>query len=417
MDVRYERCCGLDVHKKEVVACLLVSVPDRAGQPRREVRRFGTMTEDLERLAAWLEQAGCTHVALESTGSYWLPVWNILEEHGGFEVLLVNPQQVKAYRRDKTDVKDAEWLADLLRHGLLRGSFVPSAEQRQWRDLTRYRQTLVQERTAEVNRLQKVLEGANIKLAAVATDVLGKSGREMLEALVQGATDAQALADLARGRLRSKLPQLERALSGRFGAHQRFLIARQLAHIDALDELIADLDAEIAERLRPFQAVIARLDTIPGVGERTAQVILAEVGPDVSRFESAAQLASWAGLCPGNQESAGKRKSSKTRKGNRYLRAALVEAAHGAGRGKTYVAAQYHRLAARRGKPKAAVAAAHTLLVIAYHLLRDPDAVYQDLGVRYFDERDRQATERRAVARLEALGYKVSLERHDPTAA
>lgn len=417
MDVRYERCCGLDVHKKEVVACLLVSVPDRAGQPRKELRRFGTMTADLERLASWLEQAGCPHVALESTGSDWQPVWNVLEEHGGFEVLLVNPQQIKALQRDKTDVKDAEWLADLLRHGLVRGSFVPSVEQRQWRDLTRYRQSLVQERTAEVNRLQKFLEGANIKLAAVASEVLGKSGREMLEALVAGVTDPAALAALAKGRLRSQLPQLERALSGRFGEHQRFLIARQLAHIDALDELIADLDAEIAERLRPFQAVIERLDTIPGVGERTAQVILAEVGPEVSRFESAAQLASWAGLCPGNQESAGKRKSGKTRKGNRYLRAALVESARSAGRGKTYVAAQYHRLVARRGKPKAGIAVAHTLLVIVYHLLRDPDAVDHDLGVRYFDERDRQATERRAVARLEALGYRVALELRDPPAA
>ncbi len=417
MDVRYERCCGLDVHKKEVVACLLVSVPDRAGQPRKEVRRFGTMTADLERLATWLEQAGCTHVALESTGSYWQPVWNILEEHGGFTVLLVNPQHIKALGRDKTDVKDAEWLADLLRHGLVRGSFVPSAEQRRWRDLTRYRQALVQERTAEVNRLQKVLEGANIKLASVASEVLGKSGREILAALVVGVTDPAVLADLAKGRLRSKIPQLERALSGRFGEHQRFLIARQLAHIDALDDLIADLDREIAERMRPFAALIARLDTIPGVGERTAQVILAEVGPEVSRFESAAQLASWAGLCPGNQESAGKRKSGKTRKGNRSLRAALVEAAKSAGRGKTYVAAQYHRLVARRGPAKAAVAVAHTLLVIAYHLLRDSDAVYQDLGVRYFDERDRQATERRAVARLEALGYRVSLELRDPTAA
>lgn len=415
--MRHERCCGLDVHKKEVVACLLVSVPDRAGQPRKEIRRFGTMTADRERLAGWLAESGCTHVARESTGSDWQPVWNVLEEHGGFAVRLVNPQQIQALGRDKTDVKDAEWLADLLRHGLVRGRFVPSAEQRPWRDLTRYRQSLVPERTAEVNRLPKFLAGANSKLAAVASEVLGQSGREMREALVAGVTDPAALADLAKGRLRSKLPQLERALSGRFGEHQRFLIARQLAHIDALDELIADRDAEIAERRRPCQAVIERRDTLPGVGERTAQVILAEVGPDGSRFERAAQLASWAGRCPGNQESAGKRQSGKTRQGNRDLRAALVEAAKSAGRTKTDVAAPYHRLVVRRGKPQATVAVAHTLLVIAYHLLCDPDAASQDLGVRYFDERDRQATERRAVARLEALGDTVSLELRDPTAA
>ena len=413
MDVVYERCCGLDVHQKLIVACLLV--PGTAGQPRKEIRRFGTMTEDLERLAAWLEQAGCTHVALESTGSSWQPVWNVLE--GRFTLVLVNPQHIKAVPGRKTDVKDCEWIATLLRHGLVRGSFVPGTEQRQWRELTRYRQALVQERTAEVNRLQKVLEGANIKLAAVASDVLGKSGREMLEALVAGMTDPRALAELARGRLREKLPQRERALSGRFRAHHRFLIARQLAHIDALDALIADLDTEMAERLRPFADHLARLDTIPGVGRRTAEVILAEVGPDVSRFPTAAHLASWAGLCPGNHQSAGKAKSGRTRKGNRALRTALIEAANAAGRSKSYLSAQYHRLVARRGKPKGAVAVAHSILVIAYHLLRDSGAVYHDLGVRYFEERDRRATERRAIARLEALGYKVTLEPADSSAA
>lgn len=408
MDVLYERCCGLDVHKREVVACLLT--PDVAGQPRKEIRRFGTMTADLDGLAEWLTVAGCTHVALESTGSYWQPVWNVLEERAGLTVVLVNPQHMKAVPGRKTDVRDCEWIADLLRHGLLRGSFVPPAEQRQWRELTRYRQALVQERTAEVNRVQKVLEGANIKLASVASDVLGKSGREMLTALVVGQTDPALLADLAKGRLRSQIPRLERALTGRFGPHQRFLIARQLAHIDYLDEVIAELDDQIAERLHPFEATLERLDTIPGVGRRTAEVILAEVGPDVGRFATAAHLASWAGLCPGNHESAGKRKSGQTRKGNRYLRTALVESAKAAGRGRTYVAAQYHRLSGRRGHAKAAVAGAHTILVIAYHLLADPDAVYQDLGVTYFAERDRQRLERRSVATLEALGYQVVLE-------
>jgi transposase len=405
MEVVYPRCCGLDLHKKLVVACLIV--PGADGTPRKEVRTFGTMTEDLLALADWLAEAGCTHVAMESTGVYWKPVYNLLE--GQFALLLVNARHMKAVPGRKTDVKDCEWIAELLRHGLLTASFVPDRPQRELRELTRYRTALIQERSAEVNRLQKTLEGANIKLASVATDVMGTSGRQMLAALVAGATDGATLAQLAKGRLREKAPELERALTGRMGPHQRFLLARQLAHITFLDEQIERVSAEIAERLRPFQAAIDRLDAIPGVGRRIAEVLIAEIGTDLTRFATAGHLASWAGMCPGNNESAGKRKSGTTRKGSPWLRMALIEAAQAAGRTRnTYLMAQYRRLAARRGRKRALVAVGHTILVIAYCLLAR-QADYQDLGAHYFDERDRHAVERRLVRRLEALGYKVSL--------
>lgn len=406
MDVVYERCCGLDIHKKTVVACLLVPGPD--GQPVAQVRTFGTMTDDLLALAEWLAAAACTHVAMESTGVYWKPIYNLLEEQ--FTLLLVNARHIKAVPGRKTDVKDAEWVADLLRHGLLRGSFVPDRAQRELQELTRYRTSLVQERAAEINRLQKTLEGANIKLGDVASDVVGVSGRRMLEALVAGEDDPVGLAELAQGRLRDKRPQLARALRGRMGTHQRFLLGQQLAHIAQLDASIAAVSAEIEERLRPFAAAQERLRTIPGVGTRTAEILLAEIGSDMRRFPTAGHLASWAGLCPGNDESAGKRRSGTTRKGTPWLRAALIEAARAAGRSKgTYLGAQYHRLAARRGAKRAAVAVGHSILVSVYHLLRDQED-YHDLGGTYFDERDRQAVERRLVRRLEGLGHKVILE-------
>jgi transposase len=431
MEVLYERCCGLDIHKRTVVACLLT--PGPGGQPTKAIRTFGTMTEDLLGLADWLAAAGCTHVAMEATGVYWQPIWNLLEDR--FSLLLANARHIKAVPGRKTDVRDCEWIADLLQHGLLQGSVVPARPQRELRELTRYRTSLVEERGAEVNRLQKTLEGANIKLAAVATDTLGKSGREMLEALVTGETPPAVIAQLAKGRMRGKLPELEQALTGRFGAHQRFLVARQLAHIDSLDALIAEVSAEITARLRvaddvataaapvdaasggpaegppprPFEDAVARLDTIPGVGQRIAEILVAERGLNLERFPTAGHRASWAGMCPGNHESAGKRQSGRTRKGNRALRRALVEAAQAAGRSKrTYLGAQFRRLAARRGKKKAAVAVGHTILVIVYHLLTE-GTVYQDLGPQYFDERDRQRVERRLVHRLEALGYKVAL--------
>jgi transposase len=381
--------------------------PGSNGQPVKDVRSFGTMTDELLQLADWLAAADCTHVAMESTGVYWKPIWNLLEDQ--FELFLVNARHVKAVPGRKTDAKDCEWLADLLRHGLLRGSFVPDRDQRELRELTRYRTSLVQERSAEVNRLQKTLEGANIKLGDVATDIMGLSSRQMLAALVAGQTDAGAMAQLAQGRLRDKLPQLGRALAGCIGPHQRFLLARQLAHIDFLDAAITEVSAEIAARLCPREDELERLATIPGVGRRTAELLLAEIGTDMSRFPTAAHLASWAGMCPGNDESAGKRRSGKTRKGSPWLRAALIEAARAAGRSKgTYLSAQYHRLAARRGTKRAAVAVGHTILLIVHSLLSEDD-VYRDLGDHYFDERDRHAVERRLVARLEGLGYKVSL--------
>jgi transposase len=407
MDVVSARCCGIDIHKQTAVACVIAS--DVKGPPRKEIRTFGTMTDDLLALADWLAAEGVTHVAMESTGVYWKAPYNVLE--GQFEVLLVNAQHIKAVPGRKTDVKDAEWIADLLRHGLLTASFVPDRPQRELRELTRYRTALVRERAAEVNRLQKTLEGANIKLGDVASDILGQSARHMLDGLVGGQTDTSTLAQFARGRLREKIPQLERALAGRFAAHQRFLLAEQLAHIDYLDELIERVSTEVAQRLAPFDATIARLDAIPGIARRTAEIVLAEIGPEVRRFPSAGHLASWAGMCPGHHESAGKQTSGKTTKGSPWLRAALIEAATAAAKTKqTYLAAQYHRIARRRGAKKAAVAVGHSILVIIWHLLHH-ECAYVDLGSTYFDERDHRLVQRRLVHRLEQLGYAVTLTR------
>ncbi|MGQ9825916.1 MAG: IS110 family transposase [Desulfotomaculales bacterium] len=402
MRIVYERCCGIDVHKQSLVACVIT--PEG-----KELRTFGTMTVHLLELADWLEERGVTHVAIESTGVYWKPVYNLLESYS-LELLVVNAQHIKAVPGRKTDVKDAEWIADLLRHGLLRGSYIPSREQRELRELVRYRKTLIRERSAEVNRLQKTLEGANIKLASVASDITGKSGRAMLEALVAGTADPKALAAMAKGQLQKKRPQLEQALSGLIGRHQRVMIAAQLRHIDFLEQQIETLSREIEERLRPFEEALAHLDTIPGVGRRTAEMIVAEIGLDMERFPTAGHLASWAGMCPGNNESAGKRKSSKTRKGSPWLREALVEAAQAAVRTKkTYLASQYHRIAPRRGAKRAIVAVGHTILVIVYHILKH-GTPYVDLGANYFDEQDKTAIVRRSVKRLEKLGYKVTVE-------
>ena len=408
MEVLYPRCAGLDVHKKSVTACVCISEDGK--RPSKQIRSFSTMLDGLQELATWLTDNGVTHVAMEITGVYWKPIWNVLE--GDFTLLLVNAHHIKTVPGRKTDVKDCEWIADLLRHGLLKGSFVPPQSQQDVRELTRYRTSLLQEKSAEVNRLQKTLEGANIKLASVASNVMGVSGREMLAALVAGTTDPAVLAALARGKLREKMPELQRALAGRFRAHHRFLVAQQLAHIDDLDALIAQLDREIAERLRPFEDMIVRLDTIPGIGRRLAEILIAEIGVDMSRFPTAAHLASWAGMCPGNNESAGKRHSGKTRKGNRHLRAALTEAAQAAAHKKdSYLAAQARRLAARRGKKRATLAVGHSILVIVYHVLAHADSTYRDLGHTYFDRRDSDALERRLVRRLESLGNRVTVEK------
>lgn len=403
MQVVYERCCGLDVHKRSVTACSLT--PEG-----KAIRTFGTMTEDLLELADWLQDQGCTHVAMESTGSFWKPIYNVLEATGAFTLLVVNAQHIKAVPGRKTDVRDAEWIAELLRHGLLQPSFIPTREQRELRELIRYRQDLVDERAREVNRLQKVLEGANIKLSAVATDIVGKSGRAILKALIEGQTDPEALAEMAKGRMKAKREELRRAVQGVVGAHQRLLLREQLHHIEELEARIERLTKEIGERMRPFEDELDRLDTIPGVGRQIAEVIIAEAGPDMEHFPSAAHLASWAGMCPGNHESAGKRKSGRTRKGNSTLRRALVEAAQAAGRTRdTYLSAQFKRLAHRRGSKRAAVAVGHTILVIAYHLLKR-QTTYQELGSLYFEEKQRETAIRNSVKRLERLGYKVTLE-------
>ena len=402
MDVKYDRCCGLDVHKKTVVACAIT--PE--GQ---ETRTFGTMTGELLALADWLQERQVTDVAMESAGVFWKPVYNLLEA-ADFSVLVVNAQHIKAVPGRKTDVKDAAWIADLLRHGLLRGSFIPDRAQRELRELVRYRRSLIQQRAQVINRIQKVLEGANIKLASVASNVVGVSGRAMLQALIAGIDDPRALAALAKGVLRKKRPHLEAALQGLVGEHQRLLLQSQLRHLDFLHCEIAQLDEEIHRRMGPFEEALRCVEQIHGMGRRTAQEVVAEMGTDMSRFPTAAHLASWARVCPSNNESAGKRKGGRTGHGNRWLRSALVEAAWAAARTRgTYLAAQYRRLAARRGAKRAILALAHTLLVIVYHVLRTGDP-YRDLGADYFDKRNQQATLRRAVARIEGLGYRVTVQ-------
>lgn len=402
MDVVFPYCCGLDVHKNSVVA--RVVTPNE-----KEIRTFGTMTRDLLNLADWIISKGCTHVAMESTGVYWKPIYNILEQYQ-LELLVVNAKHIKAVPGRKTDVKDAEWIADLLRHGLLKGSYIPNRDQRELRELLSYRKSLINERTREVNRVQKTLEGAGIKLGSVATDVLGVSGRAMIEGIITGIDDPAVLADFAQKKLKKKKKQLEQALFGLVGEHQRLLLAAQLRHIDYLDQEIARLDQEIEKRMRPFEAELALLDTIPGVGRRTSQVVLGCIGTDMSRFPSAPHLSSWAGVAPGNNESAGKRKSSKTTKGNPLLRTTLIQAARAASRTKnTYLSALYHRIAARRGANRAAVAVAHSILVSVYYMLIRK-VPFHDLGGDYFEKRNSTAVVKRAVKQLEQLGYRVSIE-------
>jgi transposase len=378
------------------------------GQVQKETRTFSTMTQDLLALGDWLHAAGCTHVAMESTGSYWRPVYNLLE--GQFTLLVGNALHMKTVPGRKTDVKDAEWIADLLRHGLLRGSFIPAPAQRELRDLTRYRTHVVEERARLTNRLQVVLEDANVKLASVVTDIRGASARTILAALVAGETEPTVLAELARGRMRSKRALLAQAVVGRFTAHHAFLITEHLSQLDFLEEALERVSAEIRQRLAAEHEALELLDTIPGVGQRAAEIILAEIGTELARFPSAKHLASWAGMCPGNKESGGKRLSGKTRKGNPWLRHVLIEVAHAASRTKdTYLAAQYRRLATRRGKQRALVALGHSILVMIYYILsrRVP---YRELGPLYFDALDRQRVQQRLVQRLERLGYTVNLQ-------
>jgi transposase len=405
MYVIYPRCAACDVHKKMVVVTVLITAVD--GTVKKLTKTFTTMTADLLALDEWLRSLEIIHVALESTGVFWHPVYNVLEE--GRTIILVNPQHMKAVPGRKTDVKDSEWLADLLRHGLLKASFIPPKPIRELRELTRYRKTLVQERAQEINRLQKVLEGANVKLASVATDILGKSGRLMLEALAGGEQDAEALAELARGRLRAKLPDLRLALHGRVQPHHRFLLERILAHIDFLEESLAQIQQEIERHLLPFEEAMTLAQSVIGIQATSAAAILAEIGTDMSRFPSDKHLASWAGVCPGNKQSGGKRLSGATTSGNPHLRAVLAEVAWAISHTKdNYLSAQYHRLARRRGKRKAVVAISHSVLVILYHVLREKKP-YQDLGADYFAKLDTSRQERHAIRQLEQLGYTVTL--------
>lgn len=436
MQVVYSHCAGLDVHKKTVVAC--VRLQEASGTAATQVRSFSTMTTDLLALVDWLASLAITHIALESTGEFWKPVYNLLE--ASFSVLVVNAHHIKNVPGRKTDVKDAEWIAELLAHGLLRPSFVPPAPQRALRDLTRQRTHLIEERSSVINRMQKVLEWANIKLSAVVSDVRGVSARAMLEALLTGQTDPSLLAELAQGRLRSKRAELEQALRGTLLEHHTFMLTQHLTHLDFLDEQIAAFDRQIRAMMEePSEPPVvppsddgaksssesttkqptsdtttwaARdvCDAIPGIGPRVAETIIAELGTDMARFPSAAHAASWARLSPGQNESAGKRKSSRIGKGNRYLRCALVQAAHAAVKVKdSFLAAFYTRLAARRGRKKALIAVAHKLLVIVYSLLKTGEQ-YQERGAVALDERHKERLLERLQRRIVQLGYRVSLE-------
>jgi len=441
MEILYARCAGFDVHKKTVRVCLLIR--EESGESHKEFRTYATTTEELLKLVDWLKEQGCTHVAMEGTGVYWKPVYNLLE--GNVELLVVNAQHIKAVPGRKTDTKDAEWIADLLQHGLLKASFIPSAPQRELRDLTRYRTRLVEERTREVNRVQKTLEDTNLKVGDVVSDVMGKASRMILGAIADGETDPVRLASFAVGRVRANQEQLVAALTGHVDDHHRFLLREHLTQIEHLDHAIERVTKEIARRFTPpppdpqpmkldgepgegrtqrchdapqsfsdpaeltWEDAVVLLCSIPGMSERSAYGVLAEIGIRMQQFPTAGHLASWAGVCPGNNESAGKRLSGKTRKGDPWLRRILIQVAHAASRQKNCsLAAQYRRIAARRGAKRAAMAVAHSILVIIYHLLSERTS-YQERGEAFFEERDREATERRLLNRLTRLGYQVEL--------
>jgi transposase len=412
MEAIYECVAGLDVHQKVVVACRRRLLG--GGQVESEVEKFGTTTRELRRLAEWLKEWSVRQVAMESTGVLWQPVWNILNEE--FELLLTNAQHLKKVPGRKTDVTDAEWIAQCMQCGLLRGSFVPSEQVREWRELSRQRTKLLDMHTSVVNRIHKTLQQANIKLSSVASDVMGVSGRAMLQALSTGESDAAALASLAKGQLRNKHGELVESLEGQMSTQQRWLLDRMLGQVKFLEQEIAVYDQQLVELMRPFEPALARLDTIDGVGRRTAEAILAELGPEMSQFPDSEHAASWAGMCPGNNESAGKRKSGKTAGGNKWLRRALTEAAFAGSRKKdSYLKAQFWRLSGRRGRKRAAIAVGRTILVAAYHILKE-EVVYADLGGDYFDRMNAEKTKNQLVKRLERLGYGVELTQLDEAA-
>jgi len=406
MEAIIERCCGLDVHQASVMACVLVG--PATGRPKREVRRFGTFLKDLLELRAWLEQNQCTHVAMESTGVYWRPVYAVLE--GGFELVVGNAFHMKNVPGRKTDVKDSEWIADLMRHGLIAKSFVPPKEIREMRDLLRFRRRLVETKANERNRTLKVLEAANVKLSSVVTDVFGKSGMAMLEGLAAGETDTDKLSDLAYRKMRKKRVDIAASLTGTLGETDRFLLKLCLHRLKALDADIAAVDKRAAKHLKPYKEQLEALQEIPGIGETVAATIIAEAGVDPSTFKSVQQFAAWAGVCPGNNESARKNLSGRTRKGNPTLRTALIEATMGACRAKkSYFRDKYYRLKARRGHKRARMAIAHKILIAVYHVLfeRQP---YAELGAAYLDQRRAERARKQLVGRLEGLGFNVILQ-------
>lgn len=406
MQVVHPCCAGLDVHKKSVYACVLKF--GRDGRKQQQVRSFSTMTKDLLALGDWLKEAGVTHVAMEATGVYWRPVWAVLD--GQLELLLVNPQHMKAVPGRKTDVRDSEWIADLLQHGLLRGSFVPPTEIQDLRDLTRYRAELTQAQNRVGNRIQKLLEQANIKLSSVASETLGLSGRRMIEAMIAGEEDPERLADLAQRALRKKIPELQLALHGKVRDHHRFLLREYMSEWNTLGERITRIEKEIQRRIVPFERAITLWQSIPGIEWVTACNLVAEIGVNMDQFPSAQHLASWAGLCPGNHESAGKRMSGKTRDGNKWLRRALCQAAWAATRKKDcYLSAQFRRLAARRGMKRAVMAVAHSMLVIVYTMLKT-DRPYHELGGTYLEQINKDQLQRYFVKRLQRLGLTVTVQ-------
>ena len=401
MEIVVERACGMDIHKDNITACILTS-------NGKEIQTFPTKTVFLLQLIDWIKQHECTHVAMESTGVFWKPIVNLLEAES-IEFLVVNAQHMKALPGRKTDVKDSEWIAKLLRHGLLKASFIPDRNQRELRELVRYRRSIIEERARQHNRIQKVLEGANIKLSSVVSDIMGVSSRDMLHAIADGEDDPEKLANFARRTMKRKKDELELALHGYVNPHQRLMIKTILTHIDFLSEQITVLDQEVATRVVPFSDDVERLDSIPGIATRMAEQILAEIGTNIKKqFPSAAHLCSWAGLVPGHNESAGKRKSAKSKNGNKYLKSALVEAAHSVAASKNYLGAMYRRTAARKGRKRAAISVAHAMLRIAYYLLTREE-MYVDLGEDYFDKQKQQSIVKYAVRRLENLGYSVTI--------
>ncbi|WP_102347280.1 IS110 family transposase [Bacillus sp. Marseille-P3661] len=402
MDVVIERACGMDVHKDNITACIMT--PEG-----KEIQTFSTKTVFLIQLVDWIKEHNCTHVAMESTSVYWKPIVNLLEAED-IEFLVVNAQHMKAVPGRKTDVKDAEWIAKLLRHGLLKASYIPDRNQRELRELVRYRRSIIEERARQHNRIQKVLEGANIKLGSVVSDVMGVSGRDMLNAITEGEEDPEKLANFARRTMKKKKDELMLALKGYINSHQRLMLKTILKHIDLLTQQIEMPDHEVACRVSSHQEDVERLDSIPGIATRMAEQILSEIGTDVkNQFPSAAHMCSWAGLVPGHNESAGKRKSSKTKKGNKYLRSALTEAAHSVRGSKNYLGALYRRTASRKGKKRAGIVVAHAMLRIAYYLLTRKE-IYVDLGEDYFDKQRQQSIVRHSLRRLESLGYSVTLQ-------